>query len=491
LAQATGSIAGVLRDSSGAPMAQVRMTAEAPGGTPSFSATTDAAGRYRIGNVSPGTYVVSAGPASRPTYYPGRTTAREAVAVTVGLGTQVIGIDFTMLTSPGVTVKGRVVQPASNASLNPSVWLSSFYTAQVQMPAIQIPSALGPDGAFEFRDVFPGTYSIRVLSGTQNMLLAGRPTTLVVEGSDIALPDLVLPAFFEVNGRILVDGEATLPADLERQQVEAKLSSASYFSRPGTIGFILPQGDYSISVPALPMNYSVESIVYGNTDLRAAPFRLNAPMSSELVVRLATFPAKTEPAVTVRGKVTNLPAASLIQDPKVRLTRDARAGGGGVETRVNSDGTFEFARVPPGAYTVSTRGLSASFTSTLNVADSDIQNMTIALAGIANPFPEFPGGSVQPVFDFDTVITLRGVITQEITQIRPPAAPMYLATGIAKSWAVLTYPGARSPAAIPDIEKLKVGTRVSINVNVARDGGNRALLVRIPDANTSVGLNVE
>jgi hypothetical protein len=83
-----------------------------------------------------------------------------------------------------------------------------------------------------------------------------------------------------------------------------------------------------------------------------------------------------------------------MQDPKVRLTRDARAGGGAVEAAVGADGTFEFSRVPAGVYAVSTQGLSASFASTLTVGDADIPDFTIALAGIANPFPTFPGSSV-------------------------------------------------------------------------------------------------
>jgi hypothetical protein len=226
---------------------------------------------------------------------------------------------------------------------------------------------------------------------------------------------------------------------------------------------------------------------------------VNGPLSSELVVRLSPFPAPGVKAVTVRGKVTNLPASSYRQDPKVLLTRDAREGGGAVEAVVHEDGTFEFARVPAGSYTVSTAGLSSSLTSTLTVAETDIPDLAIALAGLSNPFPGQPGASLAPLFDMSQTITLRGVLTQEITQIRPPAPAMYFrmdvqdpATGIVKNWAILlSQTGARTPAAIPGIEKLKVGARITVMGGVSRDGSNRSVLVPIPGANTSVGLNLD
>jgi hypothetical protein len=405
---------------------------------------------------------------------------------------------------PGFTVKGRIVQPASNASLSPYVVMSRS-GGDVSQPGRPMQSTIQPDGTFEFKDVPAGQYALRVFGGSHGTPLTVpgfRTLTVTVQDRDVTVADVVIPAFFELRGHVLVDGGPRLPPDLSRLQVQAQLGSASRFSRPGgDVALVLPTGSYEISVPGVPMNYSVESISYGNSDLRSARLPVDAPMTSQLEVRLATFPPKGGKAATVRGTVTNLPPASFRQQPRVRLTREARAGGGAVEAAVGDDGNFEFKNVPSGVYAVSTQGLSASFASTLTVAGNDVPDMIIALAGISNPFPEFveaPGRAFSPVFDSSRVITLRGVLTQEITPIRPPAPLMYFridvadpATGTIENWAVLlSKSGVRSPADIPGIDRLKVGTRITVTGDMSRDGSNRVSLVPIPAANTAVGLNV-
>jgi hypothetical protein len=495
LAQGTGSIAGVLRDANGMPLAGVRVTAVLPGGGRPSSATTDVAGLYRIANLAPGTYTIAAGTASRATYYPGRTVVAEAIALTVGSGTNVVGIDFTMMTAPGATVKGRVIQPPSNAALGLTAMISPTMRTEVKT-----------DGTFEFKDVPAGAYTVQFLGRGGALLIGGsgapRSTQvpLTVE-DDVTLADFTLPAFFEVRGRILVDGEAGLPPELELIQAQAKSVNATRNApRGATFTLILPAGSYEMGVTPLPMNYSLESISSGDRELRSTPLTLNSPMTSDLVIRLAAFPPKSAKAPVVRGKVTNLPPASFIQDPKVRLTRDPRAGGGAVESPVGADGAFEFSKVPAGLYAVSTQGLSSSFTSTLTVGDADIPDMSIALAGIANPFPGYVvGASLFGLFNTSTQITLQGTLTEPFTQIRPPAPVGYLrmevrdpVTGVSKNWGILiSGPGNRTYANLPDAEKLKVGTRITVHGYPSRDGTNGAALVPIPNANSPLGLNVD
>jgi len=60
-----GTITGVLKTSAGQPAVGVRGAAMAS------LVTTDAAGRYRLENIPPGRYYITAGRVDFPTYFPG------------------------------------------------------------------------------------------------------------------------------------------------------------------------------------------------------------------------------------------------------------------------------------------------------------------------------------------------------------------------------------------------------------------------------------
>src|SRR4051794_25668380 len=75
-----GSVAGILRGFDGKPTQCVRVAAlpdpqterDFPAGTTLSSlARTDQEGKFRLDNISPGRYYISAGRVDAPTYYPG------------------------------------------------------------------------------------------------------------------------------------------------------------------------------------------------------------------------------------------------------------------------------------------------------------------------------------------------------------------------------------------------------------------------------------
>lgn len=114
-----GAVTGRLTRN-GKPAAGVRVTAMAipePGVRVSDAASfasialTDSDGRYRLENIPPGRYYVTAGFLDIPTYYPGVASIDSAKAVIVEAGATAGLIDFTTASSVGVTVSGRVVYP--------------------------------------------------------------------------------------------------------------------------------------------------------------------------------------------------------------------------------------------------------------------------------------------------------------------------------------------------------------------------------------------
>jgi hypothetical protein len=169
---ANGSIAGTLMLASGGPAAGIRVAAMAvpadpaqPGEASVFVSITqtDANGRYRLENVPPGSYYITAGFITLPTYYPGAAAPGPRSVVAVTAGATLAGYDFTTAVSVGVTVKGRVLMPSNRAGI------ASLSPSQVALSAqSQLNAPLRGDGSFEFQHVPPGTYSVLDKLGTES-----------------------------------------------------------------------------------------------------------------------------------------------------------------------------------------------------------------------------------------------------------------------------------------------------------------------------------
>jgi hypothetical protein len=101
---ASGVVEGVVR-AGGKPAAGVRVGATVPPDStsdPFFAAAlasiaeTDAEGRYRLENIPPGRYYISAGRLDLPTYYPGTPSLREATIVSVASGATLSNVNISL-----------------------------------------------------------------------------------------------------------------------------------------------------------------------------------------------------------------------------------------------------------------------------------------------------------------------------------------------------------------------------------------------------------
>jgi len=340
-----GIVTGRLLTKEGSPAQGVRVSAMVPPdanvpATLVSSAETDAAGRYRLENIPPGRYYITAGFIEQPTYYPGVAALSGATAIEVSAGRTISDINFTMAISAGVVVRGRVALPPAQPSL-------LVQRISMNSPGnLPLEAVLKPDGGFEFTKVRPGTYTLMVMApGTLN-----QPLSIAVGNEDVTGILVPLSPTILIAGTVVVEGGGLRP--------RFQISFASFkgtgpqtpAATPGPNGEFrtpVPEGDYRISWGGLPQGYFLKSITAGSTDLLANPLTVVAgrPPISIVVTLGVVTPA---PWVKVAGRVTR-PAGSQTPLPKtVGLMGTSLIDV--LEAPINSDGSFAFPMVLPGTY---------------------------------------------------------------------------------------------------------------------------------------------
>ena len=100
-----GTVTGVLRTTSGKPAVGVRVTAMAPPGVVEDVSRgnamvsigeTDKEGRYRLENIPPGRYYISAGRLDAPTYFPGTLELSTGRIVVLSPAADIADVNFVL-----------------------------------------------------------------------------------------------------------------------------------------------------------------------------------------------------------------------------------------------------------------------------------------------------------------------------------------------------------------------------------------------------------
>ena len=173
---------------------------------------TDDLGRYRIFGLAPRPYVVSAAvgdvssaelPGYTRSYYPGTPNAGDAQFVTVGVSTEISGIDFSLSRAKTATISGTLLNAAGEPSTSGGVRLIPSQRSGA-ITAVAAGARLERDGRFEFPNVTPGQYVIQVdrgrRSSSREAEFAAVPVS--VDGVDIAGLVIQTSAGSSIAGRV-------------------------------------------------------------------------------------------------------------------------------------------------------------------------------------------------------------------------------------------------------------------------------------------------
>src|SRR6185295_7872198 len=118
---------------------------------------TDSSGSYRLENIPPGRYYITAGYVDAPMYFPGVMTSSAATIVAITAASPIVGIDFTLPHPLNLKVSGRLTG-APIPDSNPEMRMVTLFPMEPG-PAF-LSAQYNPDGSFEFLNVRPAKYLV-------------------------------------------------------------------------------------------------------------------------------------------------------------------------------------------------------------------------------------------------------------------------------------------------------------------------------------------
>ena len=378
------AISGIVTDEAGEPIvgARVRALRRTPPRGREFggesSGMTDGSGRYRIGELPPGDYLVLVSSISNKgslvyplTFYGSPNLPELATIVTVAPGDDRTGVNFQLTPASGLRLRGIVRGPSGPAA---GVAVTLRWPDLELFPFdLEIATTVsGPDGAFSFSALSGGAYVVRAAErpGTVNPMLepAERSstlstllgsTTILVNGHDIDDFVLQLRPGARVSGRVTFEGAVTptpgpvASTSVWLDRVDDRSSEPSKLDRFGqftTAG--LPPGKYRVRVGVIPVGWMFRSAMFEGRDIADEPFELGSEDVHGVVITFTTQGTRLSGVIrSERGQpdpetsVLIYPAIPSMWTPTASLFRMR-------SVRPSTTGAYTVTSMPAGEYYV-------------------------------------------------------------------------------------------------------------------------------------------
>jgi hypothetical protein len=230
---ATGIIAGLVRDANGEPLpgAQVTalLTAYAGGKrtlVPASVVEANDLGEYRLYNLTPGKYLLSAGYESNSrvnraftslfgsheereelvtTYFPGTTDPAQASAISVDPGAELHSMDFSLQSSSLFHIRGSIAGLSRGTSGFAGAVMLRKGTSRLTALMPEKNTPINPkDGTFDLEEVSPGSYDLIAFEMAENTArMTHKPVE--VRGADVDGVQLVFEPSVTIKGHLRWD----------------------------------------------------------------------------------------------------------------------------------------------------------------------------------------------------------------------------------------------------------------------------------------------
>jgi hypothetical protein len=281
-------------------------------------------------------------------------------------------IGFGVRTSnPWVKVSGRVL------GLNPAQGLSRVALTGSSVAPME--AIVNLDGTFEFPIVLTEhTYVASLLPRVDAALDA----KVSVKTEDVKDVEILVPPQREITVRASVESAGPVPGFMLRLVPVCKdcgeMRVLVQPERDGTFKVKLPEDERKVAVTendGLPFGYSIQSLTYGDADLKKTNMKIGGSASREIIIKFVIDP--NVPTGSLRGRVTGLSPESR----NVQLMLSGVAFLSSFEVPVNADGSFQFSKLPQGTYMATLTGdgdLGTPAPSAILVTGQDLTGIEIA-----------------------------------------------------------------------------------------------------------------
>jgi protocatechuate 3,4-dioxygenase beta subunit len=344
------------------------------------SGTTNDLGEYRIPDLLPGRYLITANPtpdfsnlaaapadkpngqpkqetAYVPTYYPGTTDRSEAAFLELRAGDET-AVNFNLTPSQTFHVRGSV---ANLGNKNGRAALS----LRAKDSNTEIAELVDKDGKFDLDHVPPGSYTL--LARTENLQSAEMTQQLLeVANSDVNGLRVVLMEGSRVRGKVSVAGnrKADLSSLLIFLQPGDRDRTQSFFDRDLVVNPTLaqvksdgafelkdvPAGNYVVRIEGDPKleDFYLKSTTVGPTDITNSGLTVGGGGTYSLEVLVGMSAAKLD------GTVVDSDGHPVADATVVVVPSGERSGRSELYQKGNTDqrGVFYLAGLTPGDYVV-------------------------------------------------------------------------------------------------------------------------------------------
>jgi carboxypeptidase family protein len=378
-----GVIDGRVIDASGepAPRARVQLSQyrniegrrRLVAGGRTLMAETDDRGYFRLFEIPPGAYYLSARrnfflmraegerTATPPTYYPGVLDPQDASRIEVGPGSEIQGIEIPLLEVRGFNVSGQVVFPQDTQNREIDL-LARRYGADGSFGNFYENGIVERTGRFTFKNIIPGKYLVTALtenfgpSEPNSRALSG---TRELEVTDSDLDEVTIAVGYggEIHGRMEWPGDSSL---VDLRGVYVRVSPDGGFERfshpqggeltPG-LGFNLKglsEGRIRLHVWLPPGPHYLKSIRIDGKEVvdQALEIHNNDVLRAVVTIaadgaELAGIAKTQDPEAPAKG----VDIVAVAAQAELRLSPRFRR-----RTQTDQNGRFSLRGLPPGSY---------------------------------------------------------------------------------------------------------------------------------------------
>jgi protocatechuate 3,4-dioxygenase beta subunit len=347
---------------------------------PSGRDQTNDLGEYRVYGLAPGRYYVSASAETSlrpsagraqaspeegyaPTFYPGTNDPNHASPIELRGGDVLSSIDFGLLPTPTVRVRGQVVNSVgSRPGTDTKVFLLPHGLAFRGSGFRRGAEVNGPSGSFEIRGVTPGSYNLVAVSFDQDKEYFTR-LPLEVRYTDVEGIRLVIRSGVELAGRISVEGHRSAGG---QEQDELDMTTLHVFLQPfenlprfggadpgkanadGSFKLEnVPREKYRVNVLGLPRDYYLKAArVRGTTVLEEGLDLSGGQPWGKLELVVSSAGSRIDGAVLTEEQQA-FSGASVVLIPEGRRRRDPHFY---KTVTTDQNGHFALRGIPPGDY---------------------------------------------------------------------------------------------------------------------------------------------